>query len=165
VPNYLEIHDRLGCELVAETLRISGQSRVRVMGTSMLPALRPGDILIIRARLAAPSPGDIVVFMRQGRLFAHRVVRVGKSQLITRGDALPGRDPPLRGSEALGVVAGIIRDGAQPLPARPPSIAQRVAALAFRHSAALYRLLLSRRIAAPYVAPRRRAGDARSSRK
>jgi hypothetical protein len=45
----LEIYDRLGCELVADVLRAGGEARVRVMGTSMLPALWPGDILVIHA--------------------------------------------------------------------------------------------------------------------
>jgi len=58
--------------------------------------------------------------LRYRRLFAHRVVRTAESELITRGDALTDRDPPLRASEVLGVVVGIIR-GSRPVPARAPS--------------------------------------------
>jgi hypothetical protein len=108
----------------------------------MLPALWPGDILVIRGAVAAPSPGEIVLFLRYRRLFAHRVMRASGSQLITRGDALPDRDAPVRASEVLGVVVEIIRDGSRSVPARPPSAAQRMAALAIRRSGAVYRLVL-----------------------
>jgi signal peptidase I len=137
-----DVYDLLGCELVAEALRAGAETRVRVMGTSMLPALWPGDILVIRALVITPSSGNIVLFLRQGRLFAHRVVRAVGSELITRGDALPDLDPPVRVSEVLGVVAEIVRDGSQPVAARAPSLTQRVAALAVRRSEAVYRLML-----------------------
>jgi len=138
----LTVHDQIGCELVADALRAGAETRVRVMGTSMLPALWPGDVLVIRGRTAPPSPHDIVLFLRYGRLFAHRVVRTTESELVTRGDALTDRDPPLRASEVLGVVVGIIRDGPRLIPVRAPSAAQRMAALAIRRSEAVYRLVL-----------------------
>jgi len=62
----LAVHDQIGCELVADALRAGAETRIRVMGTSMLPALWPGDILVVRRRAAAPSPGDIVLFCATG---------------------------------------------------------------------------------------------------
>jgi len=138
----LDVHDQIGCELVADALRAGFETRVRVLGTSMLPALWPGDTLIIDGRAPRPSPGDIVIFTRYGRLFAHRVVRANGWELITRGDALPDRDPPLRKSEVLGVVVGIRRDGVRRVPLRPPSLGQKIVALAVRRSEAVYRLVL-----------------------
>ncbi len=138
----LGVHDRIGCELIAEALRAGGEAHVRVMGTSMLPALWPGDILIIRSRATAPSTGEIVLFLRYGRLFAHRVVRTMESELITRGDALPDRDPPVHLSELLGVVVGVIRDGSALVPVTPPSLWQALVAFAVRRSEALYRMVL-----------------------
>ena len=138
----LEVHDQIGCELIADALRAGAETRVRVMGTSMLPALWPGDILVIRAGAAAPAIGDIVLFLRYRRLFAHRVVRITESEVITRGDALPDRDPPVRASEVLGVVVRIIRGDSRPVSAAPPSYRQRLVALAIRHSEAIYRLVL-----------------------
>jgi hypothetical protein len=90
---------------------------------------------------------------------AHRVVRTLGSELITRGDALPDKDPPLLASEALGVVAEIIRDGSPPVPARPPSLAQRVAAVAIRRSEAVYRLMLRWRSAHTRLESIYRAND------
>ncbi len=138
----LDVHDRIGCELIAEALRAGGQAHVRVMGTSMLPALWPGDILIIRNQPKTPSAGEIVLFLRYGRLFAHRVVRTMESELITRGDALPDRDPPVHLSEVLGVVVGVIRDGPELVPVAPPSYLQALVAFAIRRSEALYRMVL-----------------------
>ncbi len=137
-----EIHDRIGCELVADALRAGAETRVRVMGTSMLPALWPGDILVVRGAADAPAAGDVVLFLRDGRLFAHRVVRITQTELITRGDALADRDPPVRASEVLGLVVEVIRDGSHPLPAAPPSYRQRIVAFAIRRSEAAYRLVL-----------------------
>jgi len=33
----LDVHDQIGCELVADALRAGFETRVRVLGTSMLP--------------------------------------------------------------------------------------------------------------------------------
>jgi signal peptidase len=138
-----EIQDRIGCELIAEALRAGAHTRVRVMGTSMLPALWPGDILVVRGGLPATlSVGDIVLFLRYGRLFAHRVVRKSGAELITRGDALSYRDPPVQASELLGLVVQITREGAGQFPARSLSITQRIAALAIRRSETVYRMVL-----------------------
>jgi len=42
----------------------------------MLPSVWPGDLLIVtRAKPAALRPGDIVLFTRDSRLVAHRVVK------------------------------------------------------------------------------------------
>ncbi len=48
---------------------------VRVVGDSMLPALRPGDWLLVR-RGGAISPGDIVVARRPQGLIVKRAFRL-----------------------------------------------------------------------------------------
>jgi hypothetical protein len=69
--------ETVGCELAAEVLRSFGKLRLRANGSSMLPAVWPGDILYIQGQDApAALPGDIVLFGREGRLVAHRVVEV-----------------------------------------------------------------------------------------
>ena len=65
----------LKCELAGEVLRSSGTLRLRAMGWSMLPTVWPGDTLVIeRIHSDAVSEGDIVLFGRDRRVFAHRVV-------------------------------------------------------------------------------------------
>src|ERR1700731_603868 len=106
--------DAAKCELAAESLRSSGSLRLRVTGRSMLPTLWPGDTLIIeRVQSAAVSDGDIVLFARNRRLFAHRLVNHGSmlsaGTVLTRGDAVPSADPPLLESDLLGKVCVILR--------------------------------------------------------
>ena len=88
-----------GSALVAETLRASGCSRLRVHGESMLPALWPGDVVEIAS--CSPEdvrPGEIVLALRDGRLFLHRFVGrfnapCKPSGFLLRGDSMPGPDP------------------------------------------------------------------------
>ena len=104
--NFLKLPDTMrsswsaeGSALVAETLRASGCSRLRVHGESMLPALWPGDVVEIAS--CSPEdvrPGEIVLALREGRLFLHRFV--GRfndpcvpSGFLLRGDSMPGPDP------------------------------------------------------------------------
>src|SRR5213594_1846470 len=111
------------CQLAAEALRSFGEVRLRVTGTSMLPSVRPGDVLFVRRQDAMEAlPGDIILFARdEGRLFAHRVVqklnRRGELLWITRGDSLPQKDPPVSRQELLGRVTAILR-GESPIDPR-----------------------------------------------
>jgi len=101
------------CQLAADVLRSSGNLRLQVTGWSMLPSVWPGDTLFIEPVSAhAVSQGDIVLFQRDRRLFAHRVVaQSGQCELITRGDAMPTTDAPVSEAELLGRVSRIERDG------------------------------------------------------
>src|SRR5271156_4660404 len=99
------LRDRAGCELVAEALRAGSETRIRVTGTSMLPAVWPGDILRTRPLVEiSPDKGSVVLFLRDGRLFAHRVVGRSGAQLITCGHAVPDCDAPLAVADMLGIV-------------------------------------------------------------
>lgn len=78
----------------------------------MLPSIWPGDILLVqRHDVRQTAPGTIVLFARDGRLTAHRVVsRVGNPEnpvIVTRGDSLASPDCPIPTSELLGRVAFI----------------------------------------------------------
>jgi signal peptidase I len=101
-----------GPGLLAEVLRRFGEVRLRVSGTSMVPAIRPGDVLIVRrCAIEDIDPGDVVLFRGGRRLFVHRVTRTllgsGPAVLMTKGDALRRHDPPVRSSHLLGRVTQI----------------------------------------------------------
>jgi signal peptidase I len=103
---------KLACSLAGEVVRTFGNVRLRVFGTSMLPSILPGDLISVqRAGLSGISSGEIVLYSREGRLFAHRVVGHAGSRedprLITRGDRLSHNDPPVSSSELLGRVTSI----------------------------------------------------------
>ena len=106
----------LKCELAAQVVRSFGMLRLEVTGLSMLPSVRPGDILFIeRCDMREIAAGDIVLFARQGRLVAHRVLCKttvgGMLHAITRGDALLSPDDPVSPAELLGSVRHILRAG------------------------------------------------------
>jgi Peptidase S24-like len=116
MPTAVEITARnpVRCQLVSEVLGLSGRARVRVFGSSMLPSVLPGDILIVhRKEIARLAPGDIVLFKQEDRLFAHRVVSQHNREeipcLVTCGDSLAENDPPVFPHELLGRVTSIIR--------------------------------------------------------
>jgi signal peptidase I len=108
----------LACGLAGEVVRTFGGVRLRVFGTSMVPAILPGDLISVqRAVVTEISSGDIVLYAREGRMFAHRVVGCMDgpegSLLIVRGDRLRHNDPPVSSTELLGKVISIERGDRQ----------------------------------------------------
>jgi hypothetical protein len=103
-------------ELAKEILRSFGELQFAAHGTSMIPTIFPGDILIIaRDPHARVRCGQLVLASRDGRFFAHRVVGKtnagGRHLVFTRGDALTVNDPPVADADLLGRVTAIIRWG------------------------------------------------------
>jgi hypothetical protein len=103
-------------QLFLEILKSSGQAKLAVTGTSMLSSIWPGDIVEVRRQSVAEiRPGEVVLFERDGRLLAHRVVeKVGGPEgtlLVTRGDGLRETDSPVSPEELLGRVTAILRGG------------------------------------------------------
>jgi signal peptidase I len=137
--------EALECELAAEVLRSAGRLRLRATGASMLPAVWPGDILSVHSHgVMAVLPGDIVLFGREGRLVAHRVV--GRTicqdtiQLVTRGDSVEGSDAPVSSHELLGRVTAIERGSRQLIPAQ--SVGSRLISWILCRSGLATRMLL-----------------------
>jgi signal peptidase I len=102
----------LACGLAAEIVRTFGGVRLRVFGTSMVPSILPGDLISVQsANVLEISPGEIILYLRDGRLFVHRVVARAGGQddprLVTRGDRLSYNDPLVSSSELLGRVTSI----------------------------------------------------------
>ena len=100
--------------LAIEVLREKGHLRLAAFGYSMLPTLWPGDLVSIEKRTVDQiQPDEIVLFVRHGRFFIHRALRVLKTdsetRLLTRGDAMPYPDVPVREHELLGRVVSVKR--------------------------------------------------------
>jgi signal peptidase I len=103
-------------ELAVEILRSYGTFRFTATGWSMLPAIWSGDMLVVdRVRAGQIQIGDIAVVGRDGRLCAHRVVRLPEDtkneNWITQGDGLPTPDRPFVENEFLGRVTEVFRAG------------------------------------------------------
>jgi signal peptidase I len=137
----------LKCEMASEVLRSSGKLRLGVMGWSMLPTVMPGDTLVIdRVEDNAVSEGDIVLFEREGRLCAHRVVSkniLASFGIVTRGDAMPHADPPVNKHEFLGRVSYVIRNEKYVEVSRSMSLAERAIAALVRRSETAARVVVS----------------------
>lgn len=102
--------------LALECLTRSGHLRLRVMGSSMLPAILPGSY--VRIRRAAPAemaPGDVVLARAADGVRLHRLVEIRGSGAdtvwITRGDRHQHCDPPLQTGQLLGVLTHVESPG------------------------------------------------------
>ena len=105
-----------GTSLAQEVLQRFGRVRFRATGSSMLPAVAPGDVLTFRA--AQPQdlqPGHIVLVHDRDRLLAHRLLAHEHGMLVTRGDSLHATDMPACATRLLGVLDAHER-GERPLP-------------------------------------------------
>jgi signal peptidase I len=126
--------------LLAELVRKYGTVRLHAVGTSMVPAIHPGDLLSVqRVDVKEILRGDIVVYAREETLIVHRVVKVmatvsPEPYLITRGDRLLRDDPQVLSPELIGRVS-LVQRGQRSLGLRPlPSAVQQVLCLALRNS-------------------------------
>ncbi|HEY3284559.1 MAG TPA: GNAT family N-acetyltransferase [Armatimonadota bacterium] len=102
-------------ELIREAIHKGDGFRLRLFGISMHPFVRAGDLARVRPiAWDAIRPGHVILFQREDRLIAHRVLRVPSSPaepLIAKGDTLRRADPPVRAEQVLGRVVTIERDG------------------------------------------------------
>lgn len=103
---------------IAARMRTNGSVCFRVLGASMFPWIRSGDLVFARRYpFETISPGSMVLFERDARLFVHRMLRREPSEangrkgsaLITKGDTLDQEDAPVSHGEYLGRVIRIHR--------------------------------------------------------
>jgi len=86
---------------------------IPITGRSMFPLIRNGDQVLVAHGCAGIRRGDVIVFRHDGKLIAHRVVRISKNEaghtFLTKGDNVLQFDPPLRANEIVGRVLAIKR--------------------------------------------------------
>ncbi|MFZ0761264.1 MAG: S24/S26 family peptidase [Candidatus Sulfotelmatobacter sp.] len=137
----------LKCDLAGEVLRSFGSLRFAATGWSMLPAIWPGDTLVVeRVSPDHLGAGDVVLIGREGRLCAHRLVSTaedsGSPRWIARGDAMAAPDRPVAERELLGRVAYLIREGKCIAVPAHLSMAERLIAKILRRSFSAARALV-----------------------
>ena len=97
-------------ELALESLSRAGELRLKVNGTSMIPAVFPGSYALIRrAALGEVTAGRIVLVRTETGVRLHRFIRrvSGSGMLVTRGDNHSFDDPPVSPDQMLGVLVSI----------------------------------------------------------
>ncbi len=133
--------------LAADLLRTGSTLQLKVRGASMMPALRPGEIVTIApVDCRQLRSGDIVFLVRNSKALVHRIqTRVETPEGprgCTRGDAVSTPDAPARPNEILGKVVSVLR-GHQHLTLPSHSdLLNQVLAWVFRHSDFSLRLAL-----------------------
>lgn len=128
-----------GIELAQEVLSEFGQLRLRVTGSSMLPAVLPGDVLSFKTcPVESLALGSIVLLRRDGRLYAHRLLALTAEGLLTQGDSMPQPDPPTPLDDFLGVLVGQQRAGREIAVSSTPRFGRWL----MRHSAFARRVFL-----------------------
>lgn len=153
-------HGRTGVALVADAVLRFGRARIRVTGASMLPSLWPGDNLTIeRADPAQARIGEVVAYLREDRLFVHRVSEHVAGHLVTRGDALRSPDPPVAYGNVIGRVV-LVERGGRPVVPGEPRLQARLASAVVSRSTLATRLLLRGRALARALMPSAGAGSA-----
>lgn len=103
-------------ETVVQVLRVGYSARLIVTGRSMHPTIRDGEaVLVVPVDAHALRSGDIVLYVRDHRLWAHRVIRrrgfAEAMILITQGDSACRPDPPIAASQVIGRVIAVERFG------------------------------------------------------
>ncbi len=88
-------------------------SLIQVAGGSMMPALTPGDVVVVM-KSELPEQGDIALLRSGQSLVLHRVIGVrGDGSINTRGDANPVADfTATRPSAVRGRVVAVLPIGA-----------------------------------------------------
>ncbi len=94
-------------------LAAGGELRLAVTGRSMRPLLREGDYLVVRPLSGQPRVGEVVVYARAGRLWAHRLLARSPSGrfLLTKGDARGRPDAPVGPEDLIGRAVAVERGG------------------------------------------------------
>jgi len=110
-------------KLTAALLTEKHKVKVRLGGSSMYPYLKDGDMATIEPfDLEKLEIGSVVVFRRNNRWFAHRLLKKEDGYLLTKGDAVFRKDPPVSHCDYLGLVIGIERNGKNKDTTSPSSV-------------------------------------------
>lgn len=129
------------CDLASDVAGSAGEVKLKLMGTSMLPSIWPGDVVTVRrCQVADLRPGEIVLYRGAGALTAHRLISVTPDNLILRGDSLEHCDPPVRNDQVVGRVFSICRNGR--LVSVEQNFWQRMVSCAVRRSGLCSRVML-----------------------
>ena len=104
--------DRAAPALFAEVLERFGALTFRAAGHSMLPSISSGQLVAVTdVTIDDVRPGDVILYQRDGRLVAHRLVRIARDAgdwlLVARGDAHWACDSPITSAQLVGRLAGI----------------------------------------------------------
>lgn len=108
-PKIAEAHLDAALELIAAG---DGYFMMQASGESMLPLIRAGDRLHVRALRQPVQPGELLVYQRPGGLTVHRLIRRtlspdGEPKYRLQGDNALAPDPPVDAQQVIGRVISV----------------------------------------------------------
>src|ERR1700751_2900604 len=76
-------------ELAIQVLRRDGLLRIKARGSSMMPFIRDGDVVVVRTTASTEvGVGDVICYETpSGKLFLHRVVGRAGDGFVAKGEA------------------------------------------------------------------------------
>ena len=85
------------------SLQRQRQFRLKSQGASMLPFLRPGDVVYYkRIKLHQYLVKDLVLVKKKSRYFTHRIIYQNNRYMITKGDNNPESDGKINPDQIVG---------------------------------------------------------------
>jgi signal peptidase I len=99
-------------ELAIQVLRRDGHLRIKARGSSMMPFIRDGDVVVVTTTESTEvGVGDVICYERPpGRLFLHRIIGRDGDGFVAKGDALAFTELVER-AHVLGKVITVERHG------------------------------------------------------
>jgi phage repressor protein C with HTH and peptisase S24 domain len=83
-------------------------ARFRVEGDSMHPAIRGGEyVQVVPCAVTDLRRGEVILASTGRGLTAHRIVRISREGIVTRGDNSLRADPPVERAKVLGRVVQV----------------------------------------------------------
>jgi signal peptidase I len=105
-------HSTAFLTLSVELLEQGCGIRFRAGGGSMTPAIKDGALITVAPiNPAEVKPGDVLLYRRQERVIAHRVVQISEAgaSFVLRGDAACADDELVKAEQVLGKVVLVER--------------------------------------------------------
>ncbi len=82
---------------------VGGFAPLVVLSGSMEPAIRPGDVVVIRKqRVEQYKIGDIAAYLEGQTVYTHRIVAIEGDNLILQGDHNNAPDAPVKPEQLVG---------------------------------------------------------------
>lgn len=91
---------------------IFGYTYFKVVTGSMADTINVGDVVIVKIKdnKTTLKEDEIIVFKQDNNMITHRIIKINKDKIITKGDANNVVDEPITEDNVIGTVINIIPD-------------------------------------------------------
>ena len=98
-----------------QLIEAKGKIYLRLSGFSMFPFLKEGDVALIKkVEINTLNIGDVIVFRKDQKMIAHRLVEIKKNgehySITTKGDTTKKNDPVFTEQNYIGKIVSFYRN-------------------------------------------------------